>query len=120
MLIKVEQLELHNLIMVRRQNDLTITCLILSFNLYSFVSALQHKAVVKSSSSFRKNICPLLFDNVKREVDKILFSDLPTCDGVAFTTDHWTSRAYDSYQALTLHYITKDFKLMKVKPIYVN
>jgi hypothetical protein len=30
------------------------------------------------------------------------------------TADHWTSRSYDSYQSMTIHYINQDFELKKV------
>jgi len=47
-------------------------------------------------------------------VDKNLTEDLPKVDTVAMTADHWTSRSYDSYQSMTIHYISQDFKLKKV------
>jgi hypothetical protein len=44
-----------------------------------------------------------------------LEKDLADVDGVGFTTDGWTSRNNDPYQLLTLHYITKDFKLKRLQ-----
>lgn len=80
----------------------------------SFVKSLRPQARVKSSSTFRKRICPRLYANIKAMVDKNLTEDLPKVDTVAMTADHWTSRSYDSYQSMTIHYISQDFKLKKV------
>jgi hypothetical protein len=58
--------------------------------------------------------------NIKEAIDKVLLADLPDVSAIGLTTDHWTSRAMRSYQALTLHYIDEDFNLKKwtlaVKP----
>jgi len=70
--------------------------------------------MIKSSSTMRKRTCPRLFNSVKAVVDSVLEEELPKTDGFAVTTDHWTSRAYDGYQSMTLHYINKDFELQKV------
>lgn len=86
----------------------------LHYFVYSFVQSLRPQARVKSSSTFRKRICPRLYDNIKSVVDEVLTKELRAVDTVALTADHWTSRSYDSYQSMTIHYINEDFQLMKV------
>jgi hypothetical protein len=71
------------------------------------------RVTVKNSSTFRKIKCPLVYENLKTVLDSKLEKELPMVDGVAVTTDGWTSRPRDSYQSLTLHFVTEDFKLEK-------
>jgi len=71
------------------------------------------KAVVKSETTFSRRVCPLLFENIKGTMDKILKEDLPDIESASFTTDHWTSKSNDSYQSLTLHYITSNWVYKK-------
>jgi hypothetical protein len=47
----------------------------------------------------------LLCDQLRSYVNNQLEKDLPSCHGMAVTTDLWTSRANDSFMSLTLHYI---------------
>jgi hypothetical protein len=60
------------------------------------------KALVKSETTFSKQVCPLLYTNVREGVNKILTDNLPSVQGAHCTTNHWTSRSNDAYQALTL------------------
>lgn len=83
------------------------------------MGTVHNKALVKSSATFRKRVCPLLHKNVKTAVEGNLAKNLATTYGAAITTDHWTSRAYDNYQSLTLHFIDEDFKLHKVRSFYL-
>jgi hypothetical protein len=46
-------------------------------------------------------------------MDNKLEKELPTVDGVAITTDGWTSRPGDHYQSLTLHFVSESFELQK-------
>lgn len=78
------------------------------------ITTIQPKANVKSSSAFRKYVCPLLFGNIERAVYEILIKELEECDGFSVTCDHWTSKGQDSYQSLTVHYVNKDFELKHV------
>ena len=71
------------------------------------------KAIIKSSTTFRTRVCPLVYKNVKSEVDKVLVNELPYVLGAGCTTDHWSSRANESYQALTFHFVNADFVLKK-------
>jgi hypothetical protein len=48
---------------------------------------------------------PLLYDQLRSYVNNVLGEDLPSCTGIAVTTDLWTSKANDSFMSLTLHYI---------------
>ncbi len=47
----------------------------------------------------------MLYDQLRSYVNSQLEKDLPSCQGVAVTTDLWTSKANDSFISLTLHYI---------------
>jgi hypothetical protein len=58
-----------------------------------------------------------VYQNVKTEVEKVLETELPYVTGAGCTSDHWSSRANDSFQALTFHFINADFVLKKVKII---
>lgn len=51
---------------------------------------------------------------MKAAIDGVLEDEVGDLDGMAITADHWTSRAYESYQSMTLHYINKMFELRKV------
>jgi hypothetical protein len=77
------------------------------------VTALNPKGNVKSETTFSKCVCPLLYNNIKTAVDAVLLTDLPTVEGVHFTSDHWTSKNNDAYQALTLHYVTDGWEYKK-------
>jgi hypothetical protein len=68
---------------------------------------------IKSSSTFRRNKCPLLYQNLRKALKAELEKDLKDVNGVGLTTDGWTSRNNDPYQSLTLHYINKDFNLKR-------
>ena len=81
------------------------------------MQTVHNKAIVKSSATFRKRTCPLLYHNIKKAIDKILVEHLPQTFGVGITLDHWTSRAFDNYQSLTLHFIDRDFVMHKVSKL---
>ena len=78
------------------------------------MATVHNRALVKSSATFRKRVCPLLHKNVSGAINEFLVTTLIDCLGAAITADHWTSRAYDNYQSLTLHFIDKEFVLHKV------
>jgi hypothetical protein len=71
------------------------------------------EALVKSETTFSRRVCPLLYTNIRQGVDDILAIDLPFIQGAHMTTDHWSSRSNDAYQALTLQYITVDWEFKK-------
>ena len=71
------------------------------------------KAVVKSETTFSRRVCPLLYSNIKATLDEILKKDLPDVESAHFTSDHWSSKSNDAYQALTLHYVTRDYEYKK-------
>ncbi|XP_021702767.1 zinc finger BED domain-containing protein 1-like [Aedes aegypti] len=78
-----------------------------------FVESMDPRIIVKNKSTYTRSKCPQLLENVKQAVEKILQNDLPFCDGIAFTSDTWTSRSNDPFQSLTLHYVSKEFELKK-------
>jgi hypothetical protein len=67
----------------------------------------------KHSSVFSRAKLPLLYDQVKAAVDKIIQKEVHHTTGVSFTSDHWTSRNADPYLGVTCHLITKDWKLAR-------
>lgn len=69
---------------------------------------------VKSSSLYRKYLCPLVFKQISKAVHDVLSKELADTDGFSGTTDHWNSKSGEAYQSLTVHYIDKDFILKKV------
>ena len=77
------------------------------------VTDLNPKALAKSSTTFSRQVCPLLFENVQKGVDKVLQEELPNVEVAHFTCDHWTSKNNDAYQSLTLHYVTVDWRYRK-------
>jgi hypothetical protein len=77
------------------------------------VEFLHPAAGLKSRWTYSRRTCEILYLNIKEAIDKILLADLPDVNSVGLTTDHWTSRAMRSYQALTLHYIDEEFNLKK-------
>jgi len=79
------------------------------------MATVHQKAVVKSSATFRKRVCPLLHKNIQGAINQLLADHLPQTNGCAVTSDHWTSRAYENYQSMTHHFITAEYKLIKVK-----
>jgi hypothetical protein len=54
-----------------------------------------------------------LYEEVKEEVEAVLAGEVPSLDGICFTTDLWSSRNSDNYQALTCHYVNDRFELRK-------
>jgi hypothetical protein len=80
---------------------------------FRLVESMNPKAQVKSETTFSKRVCPLLYTNIKTAVDGILNADLPSVSAVHFTSDHWSSRTNDAYQALTVQYITPQWELKK-------
>jgi hypothetical protein len=85
-----------------------------------FVQFADPKVTVKSSGTFRRRKCQLLHKSVKKAVDDVLEKDLPEVNGVAFTTDGWTSRQNDPFQSLTLHYVSKNFELKRCLCVVSN
>jgi len=77
------------------------------------VESLNSKALVKSANTYSRKLCPLLHENLRSQLDKILKADLPLISGAHMTTDHWSSRCNDAYQSLTLHYISKNWEYKK-------
>lgn len=76
-----------------------------------FVASLNPKALVKSHSTYSRNVIVLVEKNLREVLNKVLTADLPTLDMVSFTTDLWQSRSTDDYISLTLHYIDSDWNM---------
>ena len=68
---------------------------------------------LKHLSVFSRAKLPLLFDQVKAAVDKVIQKKVHYTIGVAFTSDHLSSRNMDPYLGVTCHLITKDWKLAR-------
>jgi hypothetical protein len=104
--------------------DLRLTEFIVGNNLpYELVSSnsskrwyeeFQPQYHLKHATTFSRNKMPLLYLNVKAAMDKKLEKQLPTCQGVAFTADFWTSTTADPYLGMTMHYVDQDFTLHRI------
>ena len=70
-------------------------------------------ATIKHSTTFSKNKLPQLYHTLKVVMHEVMEKELIDLNQVAITTDHWTSRANDSYMSVILHYISLDFALKK-------
>ena len=56
----------------------------------------------------------ILYDQLMSVRDDLLLTELPSCDMVAITFDHWSSRNNDPFICITAHYINRDFVLRKL------
>jgi hypothetical protein len=92
-------------------------CLPFSFadseNFKRFMNKILPNATIKHSTTFSKNKLPQLYHTLKVVMHEVMEKELIDLNQVAITTDHWTSRANDSYMSVTLHYISPDFALKK-------
>ncbi|XP_076281274.1 E3 SUMO-protein ligase ZBED1-like isoform X2 [Lasioglossum baleicum] len=67
---------------------------------------------IPSSATFETNIIPRMYEDLKNDIRKKIHANLAEGELVfAFTADGWTSRSIESYLSLTVHYISKDFKM---------
>lgn len=88
--------------------------LVNTHGLRDFVAYLDPKMHLKDQRTFARSKLPLLYYNVKKAVEEKLAKDLDGLAGVAFTTDLWSSRNFDPYLGLTLHYITRQWKMERI------
>ena len=70
---------------------------------------------VKNSNTVSSHVSKMSI-GLKVDVYSIIHADRDQTKSFAFTTDMWSSRALDSYMALTCHYINGDFELVKLVP----
>ncbi|XP_065671942.1 uncharacterized protein LOC136089781 [Hydra vulgaris] len=106
------------------RGDLEIMKLLARINLlFSFVVArpfkefihyLDPKLKIKAATTYSRYKLPLLYDNVKMAEDKVLETDLLESSRMASSIDIWTSRNFDPYHSLSVHYIDKEWTLNKV------
>ena len=68
---------------------------------------------LKHSSVFSRSKLGHLYREVKKAVDKQIAKEVQFTTGVGLTSDHWTSRNMDPYLGVTLHVVTKDWKLAR-------
>ena len=78
-----------------------------------FCNALDPRFTVKSRTTIGNKKVRILFNNVMATVKKNLDADLGSVNGMGLTTDTWPSRANQSFQSLTIHYINKEFTLKR-------
>jgi hypothetical protein len=71
------------------------------------------KILLKSEEDFSKGVCPILYNNVKASVDKILQEDLLEVEGAHFSIETWDTEFSHSYYAFVLHYISPDWQYKK-------
>lgn len=80
----------------------------------NFINYLCPRAHIKSRNAFSQWKLDLVWNNVKEDVDHMLKKDLKYCTQMALTSDGWTARNNEPFMSLTLHYITKDFRLQSL------
>ncbi|XP_065645229.1 E3 SUMO-protein ligase ZBED1-like [Hydra vulgaris] len=103
------------------RQDLEITKMIARTNLpFSFVETYGFreyaafttpKYTIKSATTYSRSKLPLLYKNVKREVNLVLDDELVHAPQFGLSTDLWQSRNNDPYMAVTVHYINLEFQL---------
>ena len=64
-----------------------------------------------SSRSLSRTQIPQLYQFISEHAMKIVDEEKLNLDGVAFTTDIWTSATNVAFQSLTFHFITSQFKI---------
>ena len=67
-----------------------------------------------SSRSLSCNRIPQLYQFISDHVKKIVNEEKLNLDGVAFTTDIWTSVTNEAFQSQTFHFITSQFKIKRL------
>ena len=67
-----------------------------------------------SSRSLSRTRIPQLYQFISDHVKKIVDEEKLNLDGVAFTTDIWTSATNVAFQPLTFHFITSQFKIKRL------
>ncbi len=77
------------------------------------VESLNAKVNHRSRHYMSRKMCPLVYKNLVVALEELLAKELPETDGCAFTADEWTSRALHGYLSVTIHYLTKDWKMRK-------
>lgn len=78
-----------------------------------FLQYFDSRLKIKAATTYSRYKLPLLYENVKSAVDQVLKNDLLESPGIALSTDIWTSRNFDPYQSLSVHYINKKWILNK-------
>ncbi len=83
------------------------------------LSVLEPRYLLPSRAHFSQNVLPKLQEKTKAKVEE----GLSTAESIAITTDGWTSRATDSYMAITAHYITGNWQIanhvLQTRPVYL-
>ena len=72
-----------------------------------FISALKPDYVIPSRTKISQCLVPNLANEIQEKLIKI-FQQLDVTD-VVLTTDAWTSKSCENYEALTAHFICKNF-----------
>ena len=74
-----------------------------------FVQTLIPRARVKTPKCFAYSKVPLLFTDVKTEVDTILANELPDVGVCSLAVDFWTSKISQLFFNVEIQYVSKDF-----------
>ena len=80
----------------------------------NFMNYLCPRAHIKTRNAMSQWKVPLIFRNLKADVDHVLKKDLKNCSQMALTTDCWTARNNEPFMSLTLHYINEAFKFESI------
>ena len=74
---------------------------------YSVVNTLEPRYKIPSRTHFSDSVAPKLYEEVKSKV----VTELKSASAIALTTDGWTSRATQSYETVTAHFINQQWKI---------
>ena len=75
-----------------------------------FINYLEPNYSMPTRRMLRENVVPEMYESVVGTVE----TKLSTLEAIGLTTDHWTSRANDSYMSVTAHGLTKNFDVIDV------
>lgn len=76
------------------------------------INHLQPQYKIPHRTTFSRTVVPELYRSTVASLKDQIASDLAnSVESLTFTTDMWTSRANQSYIALTCHYMTQDFTI---------
>ena len=103
----IEKKQIDNLVLGLITKDIQPLSVVENEGFRDLVHRLDRRYEIVSRSHLTKVLLP---ENYKTETEKLI-KELEEVDHVATTTDHWTSRANESYATMTAHYITADWEL---------
>ncbi|XP_054288071.1 E3 SUMO-protein ligase ZBED1-like [Macrosteles quadrilineatus] len=71
------------------------------------------KYKLPSRNTFSRRVIPELYETTRLNISKEIENDLTNVMSLSFTADLWTSRSNDPFIAVTLHYVSNEFKMKR-------